>query len=102
MSTIVQSKNISLSQEGQERIRALLEKLYDKHTRLQGVSVSLEQDEKKWYHVSLTAHWPGRQFAIQGRKPHLYTAVLDCVKRLNRALRKNKEKKIDLSRRLEA
>ncbi len=99
MSTIVQTKNIVLSAEKEQKIQKLLDKLFQRHSRLQRVTVSLELDEKKWYKVLLTAHWPGKKFTIQGAQPELQTAIIDGVKRLNRVVRKNKEKSIDRSRR---
>ncbi|MCD8485155.1 HPF/RaiA family ribosome-associated protein [Candidatus Woesebacteria bacterium] len=98
MSTIVQTKNIVLSAEREQKIQTLLAKLFRRHTRLQRVTVSLELDENKWYKVLLTAHWPGKQFAVAGKQPQLHAAVVDSVKRLNRVLRKNKEKVLQRAR----
>lgn len=99
MSTIVQSKNVFLPEEMEQSIQALLAKLFRRHNRLQKLALSLEQDENKWYKVLITAHIPGKQCVLVTKKPHLYSAVVDCVKRVNRVLRKDKEKRIHRSRR---
>lgn len=99
MSTIVQTKNVFLPEEVEQSIQALLSKLFRRHNRLQRVTASLEQDERKWYKVLITAHIPGKQCVIVAKKPHLYSAVVDCVKRVNRVLRKDKEKRIHRTRR---
>ncbi len=98
MSTIVQTNNVFLPEEMEQSIEALLSKLFRRHSRLQKVTASLARDENKWYKVLITAHIPGKQCVIVTKKPHLYSAVVDCVKRVNRVLRKDKEKRIHRTR----
>lgn len=98
MSTIVQLRGIFLPDEVQNRIQHLLNKLFRKHTKLQKVTASIQRDEKNWFKVLITAKQPGKQFVVEGAKPQLYSAVVDCVQRLNRVMRKQKEKVLGMRR----
>ncbi len=99
MNLIFQSRHVELTPELQEFVTKQLEELERHQYRLDGVTVTTDRIEKKKNdpganQVTLLADVPGENVVITYRAVDLKTALTGAVERLDRALRKTKEKRL--------
>lgn len=103
MNVILQSRNIMLDEALEAFIQEQLAEL-DRHGyRLEKITVELDRVKKKKNdtfsnEVTLIADWPGENAVVERHAENMKVAVVDAVERLDRVLRKAKEKQRDIQR----
>lgn len=104
MNIILQPRNLEVEADLQELIETQLAEL-DRHGyRIEKVTVVLDRIDKKKNDtfsntVSLIADIPGENVVVDRHAADMRTAIVDAVERLDRVLRKTKEKRLKLERR---
>lgn len=104
MNIILQSRNIEPDEALQTFIQRQMEEI-DRHGyRLEKLTVELSRVEKKKNDtfsntVRLIADWPGENIVVERHAEDMKVAIVDAAERLDRVLRKAKEKRRDEQRR---
>lgn len=103
MNAILQSRNIEVDEALEAYINQQLAELDRHNYRLLKLTVILEKVEKKKNdsfanQVTLVADWPGENIVVERHAEDIKVALVDAVERLDRVLRKAKEKRRDQQR----